>query len=174
MQTGRGVFARTLFSISLNRLCGANFFVFPPAGFDQSLYSPAPHALTDSRVCFRPHADRGVCICPQAFSQCAQLVTAIELGGVFARRLRPLPVFARTPFRPRTTPQPPFWHRRERVRFSAAFPGGRGWGSRACSSHPCVPPVYLACTSCRRRAWEKRLRDRLCTASVPVVNVRTG
>jgi len=174
MQTGVGVFARILFSMPINRLCGANFFVFPPAGFDQALYSPAPPTAADFPACFRPHADRGVCIRPQAFSKWGQTVTRTELDGVFARRLGLLPVFARTPLRPRTTPQPPFWHRRERARFWAAFPGGREGGSRACSSHPCVPPVYLACTSCRRRAWEERFRDRLCTASVPVVNVRTG
>jgi len=174
MQTGRGVFARTLFSISINRFRVADFFVFPPAGFDQALYSPAPPIAADFPACFRPHADNRACFRPQAFFQCGHTVTRTELGGVFARRLGPIPVSARTPLRPRTTPQPPFRHCRERARFSAAFPGGREGGSRACSCHPCVPPVYLACTSCRTRAWEKRFRDRLCTASVPVVNVRTG
>jgi hypothetical protein len=117
MQTGEGILARTFFSISINRLRVADFFVFPPAGFDQSLYSPALPPAADFPACFRPHADRGVCFRPQVFFQCGQMVTGIELGGVFARWWRPLPVFARTPLRPRTTPQPPFWHRRERARF---------------------------------------------------------
>jgi len=67
MQTGRGVFARTLFSISINRLRVANFFMFLPAGFDHSLYLPAPPAAADFPACFRPHADRGACFRPQAF-----------------------------------------------------------------------------------------------------------
>ena len=174
MQTGRGVFARTLFSILINRLRVASLFVFPPAGFDQSLYSPAPPTAAVFPPCFRPHENTGVCFRPQAFFQCGPTVTGIGSGGVFARSVRPIPVFARTPIPPRTTAQPPSRHRRERARFSAAFPGGRDWESRACSFHPCVPPVYLACTSCRRRAKAKRIRDRLCTASVLAVNVRTA
>jgi hypothetical protein len=174
MQTGRSIFARTLFSIAINRLRVASFFVFPPAGFDQSLCSPAPAPTADFPTRFRPHENRGACFRLQAFFQCGQTVTRTELGGVFARRLRPLPVFARVLIRPRTKPQPSPWLRREKARFSAAFPGGRGWGSRACSCHPCVPPVYLANTSCRRRAKTKRSNDRLCTASVLSVNQRTG
>jgi hypothetical protein len=66
-QTRGGVFARTLFSISLNLLRVADFFVFPPAGFDPSLYLPAPLAAADFPACFRPHADTGACFRPQAF-----------------------------------------------------------------------------------------------------------
>ena len=78
------------------------------------------------------------------FSNAVQRLRGFGSGGVFARSVRPIPVFARTPIPPRTTAQPPSRHRGERARFSVAFPGGRDRESWACSFQPCVPPVHLA------------------------------
>ena len=111
---------------------------------------------------------------PARFRYCAQRVMGIPLNVVFARRFRPVPVFARTSIALCNKAQRTASHRGASARFSDAFVDDDDWRSRAGSSRACVPPVYLACTSSRRRAHAKRFRDRLCTACVLIVNEGTA
>jgi hypothetical protein len=173
MQTGVGVFARLLYRIRSKGCVPREPSCFRPQGCSGRGLRPPPGGSRCSGV-FPPARTQTGVFSPAGFPSSRPSVTGVGSGGAFARASQPLPAFARIPIPPRTTPQPSSWHRGERARFSVAFPGRRGWGSRACSSHPCVPPAYLACTSCRRQAKGKRFRDRLYTATVLAVNLRTG
>ncbi len=135
-----------------------------PAGLSELLFPPAPRRRRLLRRVL-PRTRAGRCV----FARSVSLHRSFSDVDSAPRCIRPrapcAPVFARTLIPSRTTAQPSSGHCGERARFCGAFPGGREGGSRACSFHPCVPLVYLACTSCRSRAKAKRFRDRLCTCS---------
>lgn len=177
--------------------------LFPPACRPAGVFSPARFYDSNPAVargydfavfarrscvppCFRPHPAGGgfsgvlspACkqtgvFLPARFRYCDQMVMGIPLNVVFARRFRPVPVFARTSIALRNKAQRTASHRGASTRCSDAFVDDDDWRSRAGSSRACVPPVYLACTSSPRRAQAKRFRNRLCTAGVLSVNEGT-